>query len=168
MSRPRRKYKPRPISLEPWLVAADSAAYLTADEVKAGSWMVDAGTQAIITATDTHDSWRAIFEALNLIEAFGQQGKAILPVWREWHSSCQDLCVTITNRRKGGVLALHAEEVQQMQSIATTWRDVLTQSTRGQYREALDTAERKIVQALARRDDKITRVDCEHGVLRKT
>ena len=168
MSSPRKKYRPRPVNLLALQAAVDSALYLTHDEIEANARSVDAGVEAITKATDTHQSWQAIFEALNLIEAFGQQSKKVLPVWREWHSAAQDLCVTITERRKTGVKALKADEVKLLHQIASTWREVLTQSTRGQYREAIDTAERKITQALLRRDDKITRVDCEHGTLRRT
>lgn len=168
MSTPRKKYKPRPVSLHPVQIAADAAAYLTLAEIEANASGVDAAVSAIKAATARREHWQALFDALNLIEAFGQMGKKLMPVWREWHSSAQELCVTITDRRKGGVMALRAEEIKLLQSVADTWREIMTQTTRGQYRQAIDAAERKIRQALMRRDDKITRIDCEHGTLRRS
>jgi len=167
MSTPRKKYKPRPVSLHPVQIAADAAAYLTLAEIEANSSGVDAAVSAIKAATAKREHWQALFDALNLIEAFGQMGKKIMPVWREWHLSAQDLCVTITDRRQYGVMALHTDEIKLLQSIADTWREIMQQTTRGQYRQAIDAAERKIRQALMRRDDKITRIDCEHGTLRR-
>ncbi len=163
----RKKYRPIQIKTNAWSIAMAGRAALNMQDVEAQSGPIEESIRRIIAGKDDKLDWQRLFDVINVIAAFGRQGKKLLPVWREFHDGAEDLCVEVAERRKTGTLALHADEVRYFLAIGEVWRDLMTNCTKGQYQRALDDANKKVYSAMMKMDSSVKRVDAQHGVIRR-
>jgi hypothetical protein len=148
MTKPRKKYRPKGVNLHALTVATMGVRFLSAADIEVRVKFVRDALDLIRSGNGSKDAWQAIFDALNMIEQFGQVPGVIQGNLRDWVEAQQQTIVTILDRQKEGKRALYASELDDLMALLEMWESILQNVTHRQYFEAEDATHKRLAAIL--------------------
>lgn len=146
MTKPRKKYRPKGVSLNSVFIATMGVRFLSGPDIEARAKPVRDAVDLIRTGQASKAQWQAIFDALNMIEQFGQMPGVIQGGLREWVEVQQETIIGILDRK--GTRALYAAELDDLTALVEMWESILNNVTHRQYFEAEEATHKRLVAIL--------------------
>ena len=148
MKKPRKKYKPKGVSLTPIYIATMGVRFLSIEDIEARVKPVRDAVDLIRSGKANKAHWQAIFDALNIVEQFGQMPGVIQGDLRSWVEAQQTTIVAILDRQKEGKRALYAAEIDDLMALVEMWESILQNVTHRQYFEAEEATHKRLTAIL--------------------
>lgn len=148
MKKPRKKYKPKGVSRDVIYIATMGVRFLSIEDIEARVKPVRDAVDLIRSGKANKSHWQAIFDALNMVEQFGQVPGVIQGDLRSWVEAQQNTIVAILDRQKEGKRALYAAEIDDLMALVEMWESVLQNVTHRQYFEAEEATHKRLVAIL--------------------
>lgn len=148
MTKPRKKYRPKGVNLHALTVATMGVRFLSVADIEVRVKPVRDALDLIRSGKGSKEAWQAIFDALNMIEQFGQVPGVIQGNLREWVEAQQQTIVTILDRQKEGKRALFASELDDLTALLEMWESILQNVTHRQYFEAEEATHKRLAAIL--------------------
>jgi hypothetical protein len=147
MSKPRKKYRPKPVKTCTLQLAMQGWAYLSKEDQAARAAPVREAVSLISKGAGTKAHWSAIFDALNMLEQFNQMPQVMTGA-RDYIESMQTVIVNILDRAKEGKRALYPTELEDLRGFADLWADVLSTVTHRDYYVCETKTRKRLIQVL--------------------
>lgn len=147
MTKPRKKYRPRPVNPVAYLTGIMGAALLTRDDVIRFSEEVHAAVDAARQGKADKPHWQSIFTAINLMDELIRMRLA-KDVDGAIGQMQHTVAVILNRSAERGTKALLPDELATLRDIAATFTDLLAGLTHAQLFAAQERVDRKILQAL--------------------
>jgi hypothetical protein len=147
MSKPRKKYRPKPIKTCTLQLAVQGVSYLSKEDQAARVAPIREAVSCISRGAGTKEHWSAIFDALNMLEQFDQMPQVMTGA-RDYIESMQTVIVNILDRAKEGKRALYPAELEDMRGFVDLWADVLATVTHSDYYVCAEKTHKRLVQVL--------------------
>jgi len=147
MSKPRKKYRPKPVKTCTLQLAMQGWAYLSKEDQAARVNPVREAVSFISKGAGAKEHWSAIFDALNMLEQFNQMPQVMTGA-RDYIESMQTVIVNILDRAKEGKRALYPTELEDLRGFADLWAEVLTTVTHRDYYVCETKTHQRLVQVL--------------------
>ena len=147
MSKPRKKYRPKPVKTCTLQLAMQGWAYLSDEDQCARVVPVREAVSFISKGAGTKEHWSAIFDALNMLEQFNQMPQVMTGA-EDYIQSMQTVIVNILDRAKEGKRALYPTELEDLRGFADLWADVLSTVTHRDYYVCETKTHKRLVQVL--------------------
>lgn len=148
MKKPRKKYRPKGVNLHAITVATMGVRFLTLADIEVRVQPVREAVDLIRSGKASKAHWQAIFDALNMVEQFGQVPGVIEGDLRSWVEAQQTTIVAILDRQKEGKRALYAAEIDDLMALVEMWESVLQNVTHRQYFEAEEATHKRLTAIL--------------------
>ena len=148
MSKPRKKYRKKPIKADPISLAAQGMAKFSQcdqDRITAPSaHAVDQIAKGIATQAD----WQAIFDVVNMLDRFVTMPR-VMRGGQDYLESIQAVIVGILDRqKKTGSKALYPGELADLRGLVDLWREVLSVVTHREFFEAEEKSHKRLVSVI--------------------
>jgi len=147
MSKPRKKYRPKPIKTCTLQLAVQGWAYLSKEDQESLVEPICEAVLCIFKGAGTKEHWSAIFDALNMLEQFNKMPQVMTGA-RDYIESMQTVIVNILDRYKEGKRALYPSELDDLRGFADLWADVLSTVTHNDYYVCAEKTHKRLVQVL--------------------
>lgn len=147
MSKPRKKYRPKPVKTCTLQLAMQGWAYLSKEDQEAKAAPVREAVAFIAQGKAAKEHWSAIFDAMNMLEQFNQMPQ-VMKGGRDYIESMQTVIVGILDRAKEGKRALYPSELEDLRGFADLWADVLSTVTRRDYYVCETKTHQRLVQVI--------------------
>lgn len=132
-----------------FVTAIRGACRFTASEQLQRAARLRCSVEELIASRGTMAAWADVFDAVNMIEAFGQLGT--VRDAREFVEAHQQNVVDAMDRQKEtGSNVLRPAECAMLRDLAATWAEVLAVVTYREFFAAEERVTRKVQQALRR------------------
>lgn len=147
MSRKHSKYKPKGVNPMAHVMAMMGACRLSTDDALLRAERVRGAVDAACTGRASQQSWRLLFDAVNVAEQLVRAKRA---TGRDAVDSLQDTIAVIVDReRTDGTRALHAAEIAALRGFAADYAGLLSGLTQQQYMQARAGVEDRIRRILS-------------------
>lgn len=148
--RKRSSYKPRGVNPEAWKVGMRGALKLsTADQIRTLQAVRD-GVEDLVKCKPSRAAWSAVFDCINLIEAFAANG-VIKTGGRDLVEVLQQHVLAAMERQRAtGSNVLRPCEAASLWEMLQAYGQVLAICTHRELFEAMGRVERKVRQALCK------------------
>ena len=147
MSKPRKKYRPKPVKTCTIQLAAQGRALLSKEDQEAKAAPVREAVAFIAQGKGAKAHWSAIFDAVNMIEQFNQMPQGMTGA-RDYIESMQAVIVAILDRAKEGKRALYPSELEDLRGFAELWADVLSTVTHRDFYVCETKTHQRLVQVI--------------------
>lgn len=142
--KPRKKYRPRGVSLNPIYIATQGVRLLSRDDQLLKAEAVALAVAEIKRGQAGKPQWTAVFDCLNMVEELLKNPKVATndPAYIE---AKQEAIVSILDRHKAtGSKALRAEEIAALDDLVALWADLLGVVTHHEYFLAQEAVEKRM------------------------
>lgn len=145
----RRAYRPKGENPRAWAVAMQGASLLSAEDQLKRAARLRAAVQMAEKSSITNAEWREIFDAVNMVEAFGKVGpvKDAAEFVREQQLNIEAI---LNRQRETRSNCLRPCEIEKLRELASTYAQVLAVVTHNEYFKAEQLVIRKVAQAISR------------------
>ena len=158
MTKPRKKYRPKPVFQNPLLVAMQGVRLLSSDDQVLYSLRLSDAVDAVITGQAKQDQWQQITDVLNMLDVMAEDPR-IMTGAAEFVEGLQWSVTDILDRRKDGKTALYAPEVQSLRDLVSLWSDVLGDITHRQFFDVQEKVRFRVREALRNGSPKLRIVE---------
>ena len=148
MSKPRKKYRPKPARVDAIALAVQGMARLTqADQDKMAAPSAHAVDQ-IAKGIATQADWQAIFDVVNMLDRFVTMPR-VMRGGQDYLESIQAVIVGILDRhKKTGSKALYPGELADLRGLVDLWKEVLSVVTHREFFEAEEKSHKRLVSVI--------------------
>jgi hypothetical protein len=133
-----------------WNLAIAGSSKLNAFDQLTRATRVNSAVEMLADCRGGADEWRNVFEAINMIEAFGKL-RVIKSGARELVAEAQSMSVAAMDRQRATRSnVLRPVEVEALRSVSDAWAALLDVVSCNEYFRAEEMVKRKVKQALSR------------------
>ena len=146
--KPRKQYRPRPVSLDPVADAIARATVLSPEQVASLAGPCERAWLDLRQGTGPDQAWRDLADALNVAEQLALAGIASdrMPEILAGHEALAGLAA---RHRRTGSWTLRSYELRAVEAALEFHRIQLAYCTQGEMAAAIQAVQRKVGQALA-------------------
>jgi len=140
----RKRYRPRGVSPISWQIAIQGSCLLSkADQDSRVNLLADA-IEKIGKGEGTKQIWQAVFDCMNMLEAFSRMPKVMRNA-NDYIESMQAVIVGLLDRQKQtGTKALYPSELADLRGLVEVWRDLLSTVTHAEYFQAEERTHQRL------------------------
>lgn len=139
----KKKYSPKPVDPFAHWVALMGVQKMSVDDVLRAVLPVDVAVDEARKGTINKQGWQAIFNAINMIEAFIKM--KIVADEDGAHEHLQETVAQILDRAKNsGTKTLYAEEINTLIDLRATYAQVLSVITQSQFFDAEEIVRKRL------------------------
>lgn len=150
--KPRKAYRPRTINRAAHLITVMGVAWLDDAEIQHRTRIINAAVDACCRGAGEPKHWRAMFDAVNILDALGELGIASVAGVHAVMSTIESI---MDRRRDTGSPALKAEERQALRDLGDAYLGALPHLTNADLMRAEELVAVTIRRALAGSDKRI-------------
>lgn len=150
--KPRKAYRPRVINRAAHIITVMCVAWLNDAEIQHRTRIINAAVDACCRGAGEPTHWRALFDAVNILDALGELGIASVD---GVHAVMSTIEAIMDRRRDTGSPALKAEERQALRDLGDAYLGALPHLTNADLMRAEELVAVTIRRALAGSDKRI-------------
>lgn len=148
MSKPRKKYRQKPVNLNVLALAGIGQSKLTQDDQEERIAPARVALEQITKGQASKADWQAIFDVINMLDRFVRM-PTVMRHGRDYLNTIQGVVCTILDRQKStGTKALYPSELEDLRGLVELWADLLSTVTHREYSMAEERAHARLVSVL--------------------
>ena len=148
MSKPRKRYRPKPINPNVLALAGIGQSKLTAEDQEARIAPPRLALEQITKGQASQADWQAIFDVINMLDRFVRM-PTVIRHGKDYLNTMQGVVVTILDRQKAtGTKALYPGELEDLRGLLELWAELLATVTHREYSLAEERAHARLVSVL--------------------
>jgi len=144
--KPRKAYRPRVINRAAHIITVMGVAWLDDGEIQHRARIINAAVDACCQGAGEPKHWRALFDAVNILDALGELGIASVA---GVHAVMSTIEAVMDRRRDTGSPALKAEERQALRDLGDAYLGALPHLTNQDLMRAEELVAETIRRAMA-------------------
>lgn len=154
--KPRKAYRPRVINRAAHIITVMGVAWLDDAEIAHRTRIVNAAVDACCRGAGEPTHWRALFDAVNILDALGELGIASVT---GVHAVMSTIEAIMDRRRDTGSPALNADERQALRELGDAYLGALPHLTNADLMRAEELVAVTIKRALAAPAGRVTEAE---------
>lgn len=140
----RKRYKPRGVSPISWQIAIQGSCLLSKSDQDVRVNLLSEAVEKIAKGDGTKQVWQAVFDCMNMLEAFSRMPKVMRNA-NDYIESMQAVIVGLLDRqKKTGTKALYPSELADLRGLVEVWADVLSTVTHAEYFQAEERTHQRL------------------------
>lgn len=140
----RKRYKPRGVSPVSWQIAIQGSCLLSKADQDSRVTLLSEAVEKIAKGEGTKQVWQAVFDCMNMLEAFSRMPKVMRNA-NDYIESMQAVIVGLLDRQKQtGTKALYPSEMADLRGLVEVWADVLSTVTHAEYFQAEERTHQRL------------------------
>ena len=148
MSKPRKKYRQKPVNLNVLALAGIGQSKLTPDDQEERIAPARVALEQITKGQASKADWQAIFDVINMLDRFVRM-PTVMRHGRDYLNTIQGVVCTILDRQKStGTKALYPSELEDLRGLVELWAELLSTVTHREYSMAEERAHARLVSVL--------------------
>jgi len=148
MSKPRKKYRQKPVNLNVLALAGIGQSKLTPEDQEARIAPPRLALEQITKGQASKADWQAIFDVINMLDRFVRM-PTVMRHGRDYLNTIQGVVCTILDRQKAtGTKALYPSELEDLRGLVDLWEELLSTVTHREYSMAEERAHARLVSVL--------------------
>lgn len=148
MSKPRKRYRPKPVNPNVLALAGIGQSKLTPEDQEARIAPSCLALEQITKGQASQADWQAIFDVINMLDRFVKM-PTVMRHGKDYLNTMQGVVVTILDRQKStGTKAIHPGELEDLRGLVDLWSELLATVTYREYSMAEDRAHARLVSVL--------------------
>ena len=148
MSKPRKKYRQKPVNLNVLALAGIGQSKLTTEDQEARIAPPRLALEQITKGQASKADWQAIFDVINMLDRFVRM-PTVMRHGRDYLNTIQGVVCTILDRQKStGTKALYPSELEDLRGLVELWAELLSTVTHREYSMAEERAHARLVSVL--------------------
>lgn len=148
MSKPRKKYRQKPVNLNVLALAGIGQSKLTQEDQEERIAPARVALEQITKGQASKADWQAIFDVINMLDRFVRM-PTVMRHGRDYLNTIQGVVCTILDRQKStGMKALYPSELEDLRGLVELWAELLSTVTHREYSMAEERAHARLVSVL--------------------
>ena len=148
MSKPRKKYRQKPVNLNVLALAGIGQSKLTQADQEERIAPARLALEQITKGQASKADWQAIFDVINMLDRFVKM-PTVMRHGKDYLNTIQGVVVQILDRQKAtGTKALYPSELEDLRGLVELWAELLSTVTHREYSTAEERAHSRLVSVL--------------------
>ena len=148
MSKPRKRYRPKPINPNVLALASICQSKLTAEDQDSRTGPPRLALEQITKGQASQADWQAIFDVINMLDRFVRM-PTVMRHGKDYLNTMQGVVCGILDRQKAtGTKALYPGELEDLRGLLELWAELLATVTHREYSLAEERAHARLVSVL--------------------
>ena len=151
MSKPRKRYRQKPVNPNVLALASIGQSKLTPEDQEERIAPARIGLEQITKGQASQADWQSIFDVINMLDRFVKM-PTVMRHGQDYLNTMQGVVVKILDRQKAtGTKALYPGELEDLRGLVELWADLLSTVTHREYSLAEERAHARLVSVLRSR-----------------
>ena len=148
MSKPRKRYRQKPVNPNVLALASIGQSKLTPEDQEDRIAPARLGLEQITKGQASQADWQAIFDVINMLDRFVKM-PTVMRHGKDYLNTMQGVVVRILDRQKEtGTKALYPGELEDLRGLVDLWAELLSTVTHREYSIAEERAHARLVSVL--------------------